>query len=161
MCKANKVSKIQILVFKNQYIARLLIIASVLFACNRPSFKEQINNYPEVKVDENWKLRLPYNLKEKRELKEEYYYKYAFVSPSDSIIFKLTPHIFSIEDGVNNFKNVVENEKEFAERINLYYNNRSGEFNGIYQEQRKKYAQKFTIERMEKEIYSLYKTLNI
>ncbi|MEP7265059.1 MAG: glycosyltransferase family 4 protein [Bacteroidota bacterium] len=52
---------------------------------------------------------------------------------------------------------VVNDEKEFAERINTYYNNRSGDFNGIDQEQRKNYAKQFTIERMEKEIYTVYK----
>lgn len=55
---------------------------------------------------------------------------------------------------------VVKDEKEFAERIETYYNNRTNDFNGVEQEKRKTYAQNFTIEKMEKEIYSVYKTIN-
>lgn len=54
---------------------------------------------------------------------------------------------------------IVNDEIKFAERLEYYYNNRSNVMNGVKEEQRKEFAKQFSIDRMEKEIYSVYSNL--
>ncbi len=97
--------------FNNYHIAGIFIITSLLVSCNDSNYTEEVKKYPEIKVAEKWTLRLPFNLRQKTGLKDNFYQQ-VFVSPSDSITFKVSTHTATIEDGVKQFNDVVENEKQ-------------------------------------------------
>ena len=99
-----------ILTFNKLHITKIFIIISVFVSCNGSNFRKQVDKYPEIKVADNWTLRLPYNLR-KTELKGNFYDR-VFLSPSDSITFEVSRHTEAVEDGVKQFNCVVRNEEQ-------------------------------------------------
>ena len=94
----------------NRHIIGVFIILILLLSCEGSIYTERVNKYPETKVANNWTLRLPYNLGQTG-IKDDFYQQ-VFVSPSDSITFKVSSHTATIEDGVKQFNYIVGNEKQ-------------------------------------------------
>ena len=94
----------------SHHILKGFIIASFLLSCRDSDYSKQVSLYPEIKVADNWTIKLPYNLKE-TELSHLFYQR-IFTSPNDSITLGIKTRRFTIEDGINQFSDIVENEKQ-------------------------------------------------
>ncbi len=92
------------------HIVGLFIIVSLFLSCEGSVYKEQVSKYPEIKVAQNWALRLPFELREI--LLKDNFYQQNFASSNSSIIVGVSTDTATIEEALNQFKYIVENEKQ-------------------------------------------------